>query len=69
MNEPIPKFEGLIQCGGEAIYANDLPTQKNEVFGAFVTADVPAGSVIEGFDMSEASVSRFYDPFTILAIT
>nr|XP_017009207.2 LOW QUALITY PROTEIN: indole-3-acetaldehyde oxidase [Drosophila takahashii] len=32
------KHEGLIQCSGEATYANDLPTQHNQLWAAFVTA-------------------------------
>ncbi|XP_028176684.1 xanthine dehydrogenase 1-like [Ostrinia furnacalis] len=55
VNQPIPKMEGLVQCSGEAIFANDLPRQNNEVFGAFVKANAPPGSIIEGFDISEAS--------------
>ncbi|KAL0828977.1 hypothetical protein ABMA28_003866 [Loxostege sticticalis] len=54
LNQPVPKLEGLVQCAGEGTFANDLPTQVGEVFGAFVTADVTAGSVISGFDAKEA---------------
>nr|QIJ45704.1 aldehyde oxidase [Glyphodes pyloalis] len=54
LNQPIPKLEALVQCSGEATFSNDLPTQKNEVFGAFVTADVTAGSIISNFDADEA---------------
>ncbi|XP_020818417.1 indole-3-acetaldehyde oxidase [Drosophila serrata] len=32
------KHEGLIQCSGEATYVNDLPTQHNQLWAAFVTA-------------------------------
>jgi len=32
------KHEGLIQCSGEATYANDLPTQHNQLWVAFVSA-------------------------------
>lgn len=38
INKPTEKHEGLIQCSGEATYANDLPTQHNQVWAAFVTA-------------------------------
>lgn len=46
-----------MQCSGEAIFANDLPTQPNEVYAAFVTADVKPGSIIGDFDTTEAFVS------------
>lgn len=59
LNKPIPKLEALVQCSGEGTFANDLPTQSNEVFGAFVTADVNPGSIIAGFDTSEAFVSEY----------
>lgn len=58
LNQPVPKIEALVQCSGEAVFANDLPTQANEVFAAFVTADVNAGSIIKDFDTTEAFVSR-----------
>uniref|UniRef100_A0A2A4JXM9 Indole-3-acetaldehyde oxidase n=1 Tax=Heliothis virescens TaxID=7102 RepID=A0A2A4JXM9_HELVI len=54
LNQPIPKIEALVQCSGEAVFANDLPGVNNEVFAAFVTADTLPGSVIEDFDTSEA---------------
>ncbi|KAI8432032.1 hypothetical protein MSG28_004552 [Choristoneura fumiferana] len=54
LNQPVPKLEALVQCSGEATFANDLPKQENEVFAAFVTANVVAGSVIDNFDASEA---------------
>ncbi|XP_047998047.1 xanthine dehydrogenase-like [Leguminivora glycinivorella] len=54
LNQPVPKLEALVQCSGEAVFANDLPKQQNEVFAAFVTADVVAGSVIASFDATEA---------------
>ncbi|KAJ8720088.1 hypothetical protein PYW07_012131 [Mythimna separata] len=54
LNQPIPKIEALVQCSGEATFANDLPGQTGEVFAAFVTADEVPGSVIEDFDTTEA---------------
>ncbi|XP_075976918.1 xanthine dehydrogenase-like [Anticarsia gemmatalis] len=54
LNQPIPKLEALVQCSGEATFANDLPGQNDEVFAAFVTADVVPGSVIKDFDTTEA---------------
>lgn len=56
LNEPMPKLESLAQCSGEALYVNDLPTQANEVFCSFVTADVCRGT-IESIDPSMALVS------------
>ncbi|XP_063894594.1 xanthine dehydrogenase [Helicoverpa armigera] len=64
LNQPISKIEALVQCSGEATFANDLPTQPNEVYAAFVTADVRPGSVISDFDTTEAfklpGVTAFY---------
>ncbi|XP_034488430.1 indole-3-acetaldehyde oxidase [Drosophila innubila] len=37
VTKPTEKHEGLIQCSGEATYANDLPTQHNQLWAAFVT--------------------------------
>ncbi|XP_034131066.1 xanthine dehydrogenase isoform X3 [Drosophila guanche] len=37
VTKPTEKHEGLIQCSGEATYANDLPSQHNQVWAAFVT--------------------------------
>lgn len=37
VTKPTEKHEGLIQCSGEATYSNDLPTQHNQVWAAFVT--------------------------------
>ncbi|PZC82144.1 hypothetical protein B5X24_HaOG210952 [Helicoverpa armigera] len=54
LNQPIPKLEALVQCSGEATFANDLEAMPNEVFAAYVTADVVPGSVIKDFDTSEA---------------
>ncbi|XP_047028790.1 probable aldehyde oxidase 2 [Helicoverpa zea] len=54
LNQPVPKLEALVQCSGEATFANDLEAMPNEVFAAFVTADVVPGSVIKDFDTSEA---------------
>lgn len=54
----MPKLEALVQCSGEATFANDLPAETNEVFAAFVTADAMPGSIIEGFDTADAMVSQ-----------
>ncbi|XP_026494618.2 uncharacterized protein LOC113399655 [Vanessa tameamea] len=64
LTQPMPKMEAVLQCAGEAIFSNDVPSIVDEVFAAFVTADVSAGSIISGFDTSEAfkipGVSAFY---------
>lgn len=60
LNQPIPKLEALVQCSGEATFSNDLPKQPNEVFAAFVTADVRPGSIISDFDTTEAFVSAIF---------
>ncbi|XP_060804308.1 xanthine dehydrogenase [Amyelois transitella] len=54
LNQPVPKLEALVQCSGESVFANDLPTQTGEVYAAFVTADVNPGSVVKAFDPEEA---------------
>lgn len=51
------KLEALAQCSGEATFANDLKGESDEVYAAFVTADVKPGSIISGFDTTEAFVS------------
>ncbi|KAJ8719479.1 hypothetical protein PYW08_011654 [Mythimna loreyi] len=45
LNQPVDKLEALIQVGGEAKYANDLPPSPGEVFGAFVLSKVHIGEV------------------------
>ncbi|KAG6464291.1 hypothetical protein O3G_MSEX014414 [Manduca sexta] len=45
LNEPVQKLEALIQSSGEALYANDIPPQPNEVFGAFVLSTTHCGEV------------------------
>ncbi|XP_038212491.1 xanthine dehydrogenase/oxidase-like [Zerene cesonia] len=64
LNQPIPKLEALLQCSGEAVFANDLTKQNDEVYGAFVTADVSPGSIIKKCDaidaLKEPGVIAFY---------
>ncbi|CAH2233049.1 jg18399 [Pararge aegeria aegeria] len=55
LNEPIPKIEGVIQCAGEAKYADDTPSLPREVFVDFVLAKVPLGT-IKNIDPSIALV-------------
>jgi xanthine dehydrogenase/oxidase len=49
----IPKFDGDIQCTGEAKYVDDLPIQFNELHAAFILGDKVHG-IIESIDASEA---------------
>ncbi|XP_045773994.1 indole-3-acetaldehyde oxidase-like [Maniola jurtina] len=64
LNQPVSKLEALVQCAGEAEFSNDIPVMNDEVFAAFVTADVNPGSVISSFDTDQAfnisGVSGFY---------
>ncbi|KAJ6644053.1 Xanthine dehydrogenase [Pseudolycoriella hygida] len=53
LNQPLPKYEGLIQVSGEAQYVNDIPNMDNELWAAFVpTSKVRAK--IGKIDASEA---------------
>uniref|UniRef100_A0A2A4JUF7 FAD-binding PCMH-type domain-containing protein n=1 Tax=Heliothis virescens TaxID=7102 RepID=A0A2A4JUF7_HELVI len=45
INQPIPKIEGLIQCAGEAMYTDDIPTFPKEVHAAFVLSTVGKGRI------------------------
>ncbi|XP_047508503.1 xanthine dehydrogenase/oxidase-like isoform X1 [Pieris napi] len=45
INEPINKVDGLIQCAGEAPYAEDLISLPNEVYAAFVLSTVGRGQM------------------------
>ncbi|CAH2267498.1 jg22586 [Pararge aegeria aegeria] len=47
LNQPVQKLEAVIQSSGEAQYVNDIPSMKNEVFGAFVLSTVYNGEVDE----------------------
>ncbi|KAI5646277.1 molybdopterin-binding domain of aldehyde dehydrogenase domain-containing protein [Phthorimaea operculella] len=47
LNEPVPKYEAIIQSSGEAQYANDIPPLPREVFGAFVLSTVHSGQIAE----------------------
>ena len=56
ITQPLLKKEGMIQCAGEAVYSDDMPTIKDEVFAAFVLSTV-AKAEIESIDSSEVLVS------------
>lgn len=62
VTEPMPKVEALIQCAGEAMYVNDVPSEPNEVFCAFVTSDICIGE-IESIDPTPALVSQPINTF------
>ncbi|RVE48162.1 hypothetical protein evm_007222 [Chilo suppressalis] len=53
ITQPLLKKEGMIQCAGEAVYTEDMPAMKNEVFSAFVLSHVVSAD-IESIDESEA---------------
>lgn len=55
ITEPVLKYEGLVQCSGEAKYINDIPPMENELWAAFVTAK-KVNAKISHIDASEALV-------------
>lgn len=56
LTEPVVKYEGIVQCSGEAQYVNDLPYQLDELWAAFVQTDRPHAKIGK-IDPSEALVS------------
>jgi xanthine dehydrogenase iron-sulfur cluster and FAD-binding subunit A len=50
----IPKIEGVQQCSGEVKYTDDMPTQIDELHGAWVVSSIAKGG-ITSIDVSEAS--------------
>lgn len=58
ITQPLLKKEGLIQCAGEAVYSDDMPTIKGEVFASFVLSNITSGD-IESIDSSKALVSKW----------
>ncbi|KAJ8736260.1 hypothetical protein PYW08_006916 [Mythimna loreyi] len=52
ITQPMLKKEGMIQCAGEAVYTDDTPAIKDEVFAALVLSTV-AKADIESIDSSE----------------
>ncbi|XP_072940941.1 xanthine dehydrogenase-like [Epargyreus clarus] len=53
LTQPLLKREGMIQCAGEAVYSDDIPAIKDEVFAAFVLSTVPKAD-IQSIDATEA---------------
>lgn len=60
ITEPMLKREGMIQCSGEAVYSDDIPTISNEVFAAFVLSTISTGE-IEHIECTKALVSTNRD--------
>lgn len=56
LTQPVSKYEGLVQCSGEAVYMNDIPKLKDELWAAFVTAK-KINTKIGQIDASEALVN------------
>lgn len=53
LTKPVPKLEGVIQCAGEAQFVNDIPTQPNELWAAFVVVR-RVGAKIVRIDATDA---------------
>ncbi|KAF6204371.1 hypothetical protein GE061_002712 [Apolygus lucorum] len=53
LNKPIPKIEAVIQCAGEAEYANDLHHINGQLWGQLVLCN-RANATIKNIDSSEA---------------
>lgn len=58
-NKPVPKMESIYQTSGEAEYVNDIPSQPNEVFCAFVSTEYANGKVVS-VDAKDALVYIIY---------
>lgn len=57
LTKPVDKYEGLLQCSGEAKYINDMATVKGELWAAFVVA-TKIQSKIAKIDTTEAMVNK-----------
>lgn len=53
VKKPTEKHEGLLQCSGEASFANDLPPQSQQLWAAFFSAK-KVGATVTDIDTSEA---------------
>ncbi|KAM7360894.1 aldehyde oxidase 1 [Cochliomyia hominivorax] len=53
VKKPIEKHEGLLQCSGEAVFANDLPPQSHQLWAAFISAK-KVGAIVIAIDASKA---------------
>lgn len=56
LTEALPKYDGLIQCAGEAEYVNDLPPFPGELWAAFVPA-TQVNAIVGEIDGTEVLVS------------
>lgn len=57
LNQPVEKYNGILQCSGEAKYINDMPKIENELWAAFATADKVHAKIAQ-IDASQALVSK-----------
>lgn len=57
LTKPVEKYEGLLQCSGEAMFVNDMPSIKGELWAAFVVATKVHYKIAE-IDTDEAMVRR-----------
>lgn len=58
LTQPVEKYQGILQCSGEAKYVNDMPKMHNELWAAFAVA-YEVTSTIAGIDPSKALVRLF----------
>ncbi|XP_048248710.1 indole-3-acetaldehyde oxidase-like isoform X1 [Haliotis rufescens] len=47
LKAPMPKLTAPLQASGEAVYVDDLPVMKNQLYGSFVLTSVAKGKVID----------------------
>ncbi|XP_046583492.1 indole-3-acetaldehyde oxidase-like [Haliotis rubra] len=63
LKEPMPKLTAPLQASGEAVFVDDLPAMKNQLYGAFVLTSVANGKLVD-IDASKAvnipGVVRFF---------
>lgn len=59
LTKPVIKYEGLLQCSGEAGFANDIPPIKDELWAAFVVATKAQKKIAE-IDTTSAMVSNYW---------
>lgn len=53
VKKPTEKHEGLLQCSGEAVFANDIAPQSQQLWAAFISAK-KVGAIVKDIDPSEA---------------